>query len=85
MTMPYTTLSKKGLKTPETLLEIPGQDQHPVLLARHMLLLASFLQRKQISIIVFTLFGNCISQSVDSSRSASRDSLELQLIRGAIT
>lgn len=55
MTMPYTTLREKGLKTPETLLEIPGRDEHPVLLARHMLLLATFLQRKQISNIGFTL------------------------------
>lgn len=47
MTMPYTTLSEKGLKTPETLLEIPSRDQHPVLIARHMLLLATFLQRKK--------------------------------------
>lgn len=46
MTMPYTTIREKGLKTPETLLEIPGRDEHPILLARHMLLLASFLQRK---------------------------------------
>lgn len=84
MTMPYTTLREKGLNTPETLLQIPGRDEHPVLLARHMLLLATFLQRKQISNIVFILFGNSISQSVDSSRPASRDVSKLQLVRGAI-
>jgi hypothetical protein len=44
MTMPYTTLDQKGLRTPESLLEIPEPTLHPVLIARHMLLLASFLQ-----------------------------------------
>lgn len=44
MTMPYTTLDQKGLKTPESLLEIPEPNLHPVLISRHMLLLASFLQ-----------------------------------------
>lgn len=57
MTMPYTTLFEKGLKTPETLLEIPSRDQHPVLIARHMLLLATFLQRKEIWTISFYPFG----------------------------
>lgn len=44
MTMPYTTLDQKGLKTSESLLEVPGPNLHPVLIARHMLLLASFLR-----------------------------------------
>lgn len=44
MTMPYTTLDQKGLKTPVSLLEIPKPNLHPVLISRHMLLLASFLQ-----------------------------------------
>lgn len=44
MTMPYTTLDQKGLKTPESLLEIPEPNLHPVLISRHMLLLATFLQ-----------------------------------------
>lgn len=42
--MPYTTLDQDGLKTPEILLEIPEPNLHPVLIARHMLLLATFLQ-----------------------------------------
>ncbi|KAL1876260.1 hypothetical protein Daus18300_002888 [Diaporthe australafricana] len=41
MTMPYTTLK---LQTSETLLEIPEPNAHPVLIARHMLLIATFLQ-----------------------------------------
>ncbi len=45
MTMPYTTLHQNGLATPETLLEIPEPDMHPVLISRHMLLLATFLQQ----------------------------------------
>lgn len=44
MTMPYSTLDQKGLKTPESLLEIPEPNVHPVLISRYMLLLASFLQ-----------------------------------------
>ena len=44
MTVPYTTLDQQGLKTPEILLEIPEPNVHPVLIARHMLMLASFLQ-----------------------------------------
>ena len=44
MTIPYTILGQKGLKKPESLLEIPDSTLHPVLIARHMLLLASFLQ-----------------------------------------
>ncbi|ROV95704.1 hypothetical protein VMCG_07580 [Cytospora schulzeri] len=42
--MPYTTLDHTGLKTPESLLDVPGPDMHPVLIARHMLLLATYLQ-----------------------------------------
>ena len=44
MTIPYTTLDQKGLKTPESLLERPKPEKHPTLIARYMLLLASFLQ-----------------------------------------
>jgi hypothetical protein len=44
MTIPYTTLDQNGLKSPESLLEIPGPNLHPVLIARHMLLIATFLQ-----------------------------------------
>ncbi|CZR66623.1 uncharacterized protein PAC_16524 [Phialocephala subalpina] len=44
MTMPYTTLDQNGLKTAESLLEIPEPTLHPVLISRHMLLLATFLQ-----------------------------------------
>ena len=44
MTIPYTTLDEIGLKRPESLLEIPTPDVHPVLISKHMLLLASFLQ-----------------------------------------
>lgn len=83
ITMPYTTLCEKGLKTPETLLDIPGPDQHPVLLARHMLLLASFLQRKQVSNIVVTLLGNSTSQVLrwyrPPPRSARRDQRPLRV------
>jgi hypothetical protein len=42
--MPYSTLDQSGLKTPETLLDIPGPTEHPVLIARHMLLLVTYLQ-----------------------------------------
>ncbi|KAF8850829.1 hypothetical protein BDZ45DRAFT_632505 [Acephala macrosclerotiorum] len=44
LTMPYTTLDQNGLKTPESLLEIPKPNLHPVLISRHMLQLATFLQ-----------------------------------------
>lgn len=44
LTMPYTTLVENGLKTPERLLDIPDPTLHPVLMARHMLQLATFLQ-----------------------------------------
>jgi hypothetical protein len=44
LTMPYTTLDRDGLKSPESLLETPGPNMHPVLIARHMLYLAVFLQ-----------------------------------------
>lgn len=45
--MPYVagTLNQNALATPETLLEIPGPKMHPVLIARHMLLLATFIQQ----------------------------------------
>jgi hypothetical protein len=42
--MPYDTLYRNGLKTPESLLDIPEPHLHPVLIARHMLQLATFLQ-----------------------------------------
>ncbi|KAI4254306.1 MAG: hypothetical protein LQ352_003162 [Teloschistes flavicans] len=44
MVTPYSTLDQRGLKTPESLLEIPEPGCHPVLIARHMLLFSSFLQ-----------------------------------------
>ena len=44
MTMPYTSLVQTELEKPESLLEVPEPNLHPVLIARHMLLLASFLQ-----------------------------------------
>ncbi|KAI5861395.1 hypothetical protein GGS23DRAFT_598549 [Durotheca rogersii] len=45
LTIPYTILGQTGLKTPESLLEFPGPDSHPILIARHMLRLAAFLLR----------------------------------------
>ncbi len=50
LTVPYATLEKCGLETPESLLEAPGPNLHPVLIARHMLLLATSLQHLQPSI-----------------------------------
>ena len=47
LTMPYATLEQSGLRTPESLLDIPGPTQHPILIARYMLLLATFLQHLQ--------------------------------------
>ncbi|EDU47224.1 C6 zinc finger domain containing protein [Pyrenophora tritici-repentis Pt-1C-BFP] len=44
LTMPYDTLFRNGLKTPDSLLAIPESHVHPVLIARHMLQLATFLQ-----------------------------------------
>ena len=44
MTMPYTTLVQNGAEKAESLLELPSPNLHPVLIARHMLLLASLLQ-----------------------------------------
>ncbi|KAF2679049.1 hypothetical protein K458DRAFT_375445 [Lentithecium fluviatile CBS 122367] len=44
LTVPYTTLDQNGLKTPESLLETPASNLHPVLISRHMLQLATFLQ-----------------------------------------
>ncbi|KAK9778873.1 putative Zn(2)-C6 fungal-type domain-containing protein [Seiridium cardinale] len=43
LTMRYAVLDQNGLKRPETLLEMPEPDQHPVLIARYMLRLAIFL------------------------------------------
>ena len=42
--MPYSSPNQNGLHTPLILLEIHEPNVHPVLLARHMLLLATFLQ-----------------------------------------
>ena len=42
--MPYTSPNQNGSETPESLLEIHEPDAHPVLIARHMLLLATLLQ-----------------------------------------
>ena len=47
LTTPYTILNKNGFTPPETLLDIPGRNTHPVLMARYMLHLASFLQLSQ--------------------------------------
>ena len=47
MTLPYATLDQRGLKTSESLLNIPEPNLHPVLISRYMLLLASFLQHLQ--------------------------------------
>jgi hypothetical protein len=44
ITMPYDLLDKKDVTAGEGLVEIPGPTQHPVLISRHMLLLATFLQ-----------------------------------------
>ncbi|POS79017.1 hypothetical protein DHEL01_v202593 [Diaporthe helianthi] len=46
MTTPFLVLEKRGLKTAETLLEPPGSNAHPVLLARYMLCLATFIQSR---------------------------------------
>lgn len=47
MTISYKDLDQNGLETPESLLNIPAANLHPVLIARHMLLLATFLQHRQ--------------------------------------
>ncbi|KAL6232448.1 hypothetical protein BDW75DRAFT_19720 [Aspergillus navahoensis] len=44
LTMPYTTLYQNSLQTPASLLMAPEPNMHPVLIARHMLQLALFLQ-----------------------------------------
>ncbi|KAH8423345.1 uncharacterized protein LDX57_001103 [Aspergillus melleus] len=44
LTTPYSTLYQSGLQTPESLLMTPEPNMHPVLVARHMLQLAVFLQ-----------------------------------------
>ncbi|KAL4935162.1 hypothetical protein BDV06DRAFT_234611 [Aspergillus oleicola] len=45
LTTPYATLYQNGLQTPESLLQMtPEPGAHPVLIARHMLQLAIFLQ-----------------------------------------
>lgn len=44
LTTPYTTLYQNDLQTPESLLLTPQPNTHPVLIARHMLQLALFLQ-----------------------------------------
>lgn len=48
MTTPLPVLEQLGLATAETLLEFPDANAHPVLIARHMLLLAMFLQSQNI-------------------------------------
>jgi hypothetical protein len=45
MTTPYDILHENGMATPETLLDFPAPNAHPVLIAKHMLLLATFLQQ----------------------------------------
>ncbi|KAL5044199.1 hypothetical protein BDW71DRAFT_216013 [Aspergillus fruticulosus] len=44
LTTPYTTLYQNGLQTPESLLQTPDPNMHPVLIARYMLQLAILLQ-----------------------------------------
>jgi hypothetical protein len=44
LTTPYGILDQDCLRSQSRLLEIPGPNAHPVLIARHMLHLASFLQ-----------------------------------------
>ncbi|KAI1083469.1 hypothetical protein F5B20DRAFT_568632 [Whalleya microplaca] len=44
MTTPYAELEGNGLHSPSTLLDIPGPNTHPVLLAKHMFLIATVLQ-----------------------------------------
>ena len=44
LTVPFTILDQKGLKTSESLLDIPDKDSHPVLIALYMIQLAVFLQ-----------------------------------------
>ncbi|CAI7654822.1 unnamed protein product [Penicillium glandicola] len=41
---PYAVLEQNGLKSPDSLLEITSPSSHPVLIARHMLYIATFLQ-----------------------------------------
>lgn len=48
MTTTFTVLQQVGLATAETLLEFPDATAHPVLIARHMLLLAMLLQSQDI-------------------------------------
>ena len=43
-TMPYTYIDKHGLSEPETMLSMPPVSAHPVLIARYMLHLATFVQ-----------------------------------------
>lgn len=44
LSTPYAALEQNGFKLPESLLEIPGPTSHPVLIARYMLCIATFLQ-----------------------------------------
>lgn len=44
-TTPYIVINKNGLKSPDTLLDMPGPNLRPVLIARYMLQLATFLQQ----------------------------------------
>jgi hypothetical protein len=41
---PYAVLEQNGLKSPDSLLDIPSPSSHPVLIARHMSRIATFLQ-----------------------------------------
>ncbi|PLB51398.1 hypothetical protein P170DRAFT_433405 [Aspergillus steynii IBT 23096] len=47
LTTPPAMLEQDGLRSQHRLLEVPGRQAHPVLIARHMLYLASFLQHLQ--------------------------------------
>jgi hypothetical protein len=44
LTVPYITLHRDGLQTPQSLLQRPGPTSHPVLIARYMLHVSIFLQ-----------------------------------------
>lgn len=46
-TMSYNMLGEQGFKSPESFLEIPGPDAHPVILSRYMMNFVTFLQNLQ--------------------------------------
>lgn len=44
LSIPYSSLEQKGLAPPESLLDLPKANSHPVLIAKYMLSMAIFLQ-----------------------------------------